>query len=561
MRKSAPAHTQRKRLNKTSVVLEISALVIIGCLFTILAQHINTTAWKDFFFGYSDMLTLPLVWKSVLAGEPFNWVFSSQIFFFPELPLYIFSSLFSGNFKITILINAFLNIGIFYVLLRLITRSLSKDKIKTVAVSTILTALPLLLAIIEDRHSPNIAMFFFTTTAYYGVILSGLLSVLITIKLLKQPDECKTTDKRTYMLLGTLLAVSILTGMSNPMFFLQFSAPFLVVIALLFWKKFVQTRLFLLLAVTQVLGIIFALLARKTVFKNFFSPLGDVSSYLHFDSMIPTIKAFRDMALQLLNGGIRNRLELLVGVLLVIGAFTLGIYFLYKIFRKKSEKNNSPSDLFLIGFGTVSTISSMVGVAITGNALTRYLLPVILFFPLACIPFLLRLKWPKAAPGLCLTSLILATIVIASNSLSAFSSLTTYYPSASQCVDTSLSGTEYKNGVAQYWRARVLDLNSKQEHVVEQTLGNMTRFTWLYNPAAYDKHDVSFVIVDIPEHMYNIEVPPVPTFVITKTMTTATLGEPSHVFSCGDFDIYTYDQGSTGRELLNQLVRDRSKGL
>ncbi len=550
------------------LALEVLALLVILAAFNLVLHHINTSMWKDFVFNNSDILTLPLVWQSIILHEPFHWVFSSQIFLFPEAVLYCLSALFSGgNFKIAVVINAFISILLLYILIRVLLRFIVKNKTYNIALS-LLYILGILTFMAAGRRSDsNIAMFFFVTTSYYGVILSGLLSLILAMSLIKIgiPRKNIWRGKGIYILLAYVL-VSFLTGLSNTLFFLQFSAPLLVVLVLTWLLKRFSPRMLAWFIGGTILAVGASVVLRGTLLNQYFSPLGGISNYIHVRAIGTTIKTFFQIFRQMLEGGIKQEVEAIVLIFLVVGVICIFIYHLWTLTKRRPTDALALPQFILIAFAAIAPIASIAGAIITGNPVMRYLLPVLFFSPLGFIPILST--WLICHRRIFLISLGVVIIAVftvsgvrAGNPLANYSAAVDYYPSAAVCLDTKLANTPYKNGVAQYWRARDLQLNSTQDHRVVQVGAALQRFGWLYNNSDYNLYDLSFVVVDIPSAITSTEISKLPSFTIEPSTVIGLLGQPDNIYTCGDFYVYGYSAHNPGRILLNQRVRDLSLGI
>lgn len=543
------------------VFYEVTAAIGIISAFCLVLNHINNTDWKDFVFANSDLLTLPLLWNSITSSEPFHWVFSSQIFLFPEFPLYALSSLFSSDFRSILLINAFFAIVIFYILLRAIASTVSKSRIINISFALLVAIILLGCIAIEQRPAPSIAINFFVTTSYYGVILSALFVLYATLAGLKSKS---TKTKR--MLIGSSFVISLLTGVSNPLFFLQFSAPLLVSITLLTALKVVGRKPALQIILIQLGAVGLSIAIRKTVLSQYFSPLGDVSNYLHTENIVTAIHVYIGMIQQMLAGGLKEKLAITILGLLLLSSLILLVRILYRTFRKKGGGlvSGSISNAILISVGCIAPMATFFGSIVTGNALVRYLLPLLFILPIAFIPlyYTITKKYEHAVKlGIIILVITVTLMALVKNPVQDISDLKNYRHTGAACLDAQLSGTPYKAGVAQYWRARVLQLNSQDGHIVEQTDGSLKRFGWLYNNATYDLHNLSFVVVDKPELTVSSDITTEGGIPILASSVLYALGQPNNIYNCEDFDIYTYDNASYGSKILNRTVRDKTMGM
>ena len=555
-----------RQISGRTILLEVVGLILIVIGFILVLNNINSGPLKEFVFGNADMLTLPLVHQSLMLGEPFQWIFSSQIFLFPEALIYGISSLFGNNFKLALIINSFIAIILLYFAMRYVMRSFSNNKLVNISFSIMYITLVLLLQASEPRSDMSIAMYYFVTTAYYGVILSGLVAIGILSSVIKQENN-KTLSAKSKILLGCLGCLSFLVGLSNPLFFLQVSAPLAIVLFIQRLFDFITTKLLIIVGSIIIGSLLTATLVRKVILSQFFSPTGNISNYFHFEDINLAIKTFYHMLLQMAHGTASQKIELSILVVLTLFSVSAFVYIvIMKIKKSKGWASKIQAHHFLLmAFAAVAPVTTTMGSILTGNAVMRYMMPILFFAPLAIIPLYVyiaraHLFLVKISVAAVAAILLIAILILARSPITITRELVTYYPTAAACMDNHLSGTEYKNGIAQYWRARVLQLNSKDGHIIEQTDATLKRFTWLYNKASYDMYDLSFVIVDRREKMISKEISNNPYFAIEGSSANYALGAPNNLYECEDFDIYAYDKGSHGHTVLNRTVRDRSMG-
>jgi hypothetical protein len=552
---------RNRKLRTVGIELLLALGVIAG--YFIVLHYINATEWKQVFLSNSDMLTLPLVNQSITLHEPFQWMFSSQLFIFPEAPLYAIASIFSDNYKSTLLLNGFINTILLYGLIRLLVSAFTKSTIYRRAFPFLYTIGILLLFLLENRHLDLfIGMFFLTTTAYYGVILSSITALALSAYLLTTIREQRQSTVRRNWLLGASFGIALLTTTSNPMFFLQFTAAFSVVVLSAWIIKAINWRSALYLALPYIVAIPVSMVIRKLFFIDYLSPLGGLTNYFNFDSIGLAVKQYVMTADMMLQGSLQRKTEIILLAVLVLIATLLSIYILFVRLRHKKGTfvdKLSDLDIIIILFSAVAPIATLSGTILTGNPLTRYLLPLIFFTPLFLIPLYRFVSKPAIGVlNALLVFISCGVIAIAAflQPITTFKQLADYYPDDAACLDRSLSGTPHTAGVAQYWRARALQLSNNDGYIVAQVGNDIDPLDWLYNTASYELYDYSFVVIDKPKQTANHEISDDQTFIIKPAVVLSKLGQPSDIYQCETFDLYVYDRQNPGRNILNQLVRD-----
>lgn len=551
---------------KKAVTPEVLPILGITAGFFIELHHIVNTAWSNFFFANSDMVTLPLVGQSISLGEPFNWVFSSQIFLFPEAIIYAFSELLTPDFRAALILNAFINCLLLYALFRWVIRHFSSSSALNRLYSMGVVLFVLFMSFLEPRTGLNLASFYLVTTAYYGVVLVSLASVALSLKLLK--GHLGTVGRRRILLI--LAVLSLLTTLSNPLYLFQFVAPLVVVCALAALINIMSLKNAWLIVLPQIIGGLVGMVMRKLFFEKFFSPAGDVGAYLHFEKAGEAMQFLGKTVKNALLGHWQDRVEMTILLLAMAFAGALFLAVIHFVTRKKltplQEKLFSLDSFFVTGLAALVPLSVIVGSIITGNPVTRYMVPLVIFPLLALIPLAKLLQnyeltafRASLRPILVFTVCIVVLAGLFSRPVASLRQVGNFYTADEQCLDKSLAHTPYKAGVAQYWRSRGLQLNSRAGIKVMQVQGGLARFTWLYNESDYDIYRPSFVLVDkVPEPYPDIEVSL--DYKISKE-SVKVLGTPAHIYHCTSFDIYTYQIGSKGQTTLDKRLHDRHIGM
>lgn len=546
----------RNRIKKYCRSTAAHTLPVIALIsgFLLLIHKVLGSGWATLFFNNADSLVLPLVTQSMQMNQSFNWVFSSQLFLFPEAIIYSAIALMFNDYKIALVINGLASILIFYTLLYQIIKHVSLHSLISKTLATFGSLFILCLTFFESEPINNrfIAMPFFMTTYYYGVILSSMLALLLSFKALPLMRK-GFGSKKLLALLCALTVLSALATSSNPMYLLQFIAPFTIVIVLALLLRSATLRQSLVLLAPQIAGLVVGMLARKTIFKPFIA--AEVTGYLHIDRIPASIERLNSLLKDSLANSLQ-RFEVFIIAIICILTMILFIYILYLVFKKPTVTNRKEFlPLFILsGLAALTPPLIIVGVIVTGNSEFRYLLPVIIFplFSLGVVGYKLRSKCAlkkSTLIALSLTVMAASTCVLfIAKPTELYMNTKNFYPDETRCLDSSLKDTPYKAGTAQFWRARNLQLQSKEDITVQQISPNIARYDWMSNRSAYSENNLSFVLVDsgLGETQY---LQP-----IYKQTVLNTLGEPSKVLSCNVFDIYIYPLGTDGNVKLNQIL-------
>lgn len=526
-------------------------VLIIVLAITAEIAHIATSDWREVFLYHSDSLTLPAVKASLAQKEPFDWIFSSQIFLFPEGALYAIASLVTTSIKASLVFNAYLNVVLLYALLRLMVRKVSSQSpVKQIYIALGCTFLPIMYMLLERNVSINqtsIATIFLFNTYYYGLILSALLLLLLTLHI-TQALPAKTLDKRKRsgaITLFSVVVITALTSFSNPLFILQFSLPFLLTVVVLFLVNQVSFRAAFLLSVGQLIGIALGSIARVP-FDRFFA--ADVNQYIQTYNIPLSLTTFhQDIVLSMSRRS--SKTELLMILLVYIVSVFVSLLIIYKITRGHKHAQ-APAYLLLSLFASIAPVVIVIGVIITGNATTRY------FIPLAIFPLLGLLQLVEIKLNFFIARLLLvgSTILLIGLGIWGFASVHTASSLLNNtqdisCLAKSLNNQK-ANGVGEYWTVRKLDVYGQKTQRVLQVNPNFTIYPWLNNIAAYHRKDFNFVVVDEG----NTPTP------LTKNAASV-LGTPTKIYTCSGYYVYMYSRGSPAYKKLNQIIDSSYEAL
>ncbi|MHB1173126.1 MAG: hypothetical protein ACYCZY_11685, partial [Lacisediminihabitans sp.] len=259
------------------ILIESWPVVVVVFAWLVALGHIVSTGWGGIFFYNGDSLVLALVEKSIQHGEPFQWVFSSQNFLFPESLFFTISALLGGTARVAFAINACLNLVALYALLRVAAHLLSRNsrhRFVEITIALGSTLLYVIFVLLEPTASPNrsgIATTFLFSTYYYGVVLGGLAAIVLTLWVTRAFGRQAIEHKRALIYAGAMTVLAALVGFSNLLFVFQVIAPLSLTLLILVFMTRVGWRLFAISTGSVLAGLLIALGFRKVLHGLFAS--------------------------------------------------------------------------------------------------------------------------------------------------------------------------------------------------------------------------------------------------------------------------------------------------
>ena len=109
---------------RVRVVREALGALVAVALAVIALRHVLASARVSLLWYDGDSVLLPLVVRSIRAGEPFEWAMSPALFFFPELPVYLLCSLVTATPQQALALNGVLVLLGVYALVRAVANEL-----------------------------------------------------------------------------------------------------------------------------------------------------------------------------------------------------------------------------------------------------------------------------------------------------------------------------------------------------------------------------------------------------------------------------------------------------
>lgn len=337
------------------------ALVMVTTCFVIMTSllaigQILQSNWNDLFLFNGDSLTLALYAKSLFSGELRDWTFSSQIFFFPEIFIYLICYAITPNLEWSFVLNGLLNYWLFTFFLYRIASTVGASVWVRCGFIILASSLLLFYCSLEQGAEVNVTALvtlFLFNTYYFGAVLCALCVTWITCCIL---NESQFAKRHGYAL---ILAFTAMTYFSNPMFLLQGAMPFVTSLLFMRWYRHADKKVSFFLLVSMLSGVLIGQVMRMIFSDHIGKSIG---KYVHLRSVIDGIQGF---------GANFSRIaETTTGVLeyviigsLLIAAIVLALRYIGMSARTRSLSTIgvSPALLFLSLFVASSASISSVG--------------------------------------------------------------------------------------------------------------------------------------------------------------------------------------------------------
>ncbi|ROS29119.1 hypothetical protein EDF22_0854 [Rathayibacter sp. PhB127] len=543
---------------RRAVLLEAAGLLLVLAGTALVLGRLSATPWWEYLLSDGDSLALPLLVRSVAEGEPFEWVMTSQLLLFPELPLYLVSLALAGGSAVGALIaNAFVNVAVLHLAVRwLAGRVLAgRPRAWRIGAAVAATAVVLLLAATEVRGLINAGAFasgILLTTYYSGVALSAVLTLALMAEASGGFDPARPpTARRTALALIGAAVVSAATTLANPLFALQFTAPAVVSLLAVLVLRRMAWRPALLISAVLVAGAGIGYAARGA-FARFVAV--DAATYLHLERAGSAVDGF---LLQVRDVGSTRlgKVEILVVALLLLAAVLTLVVAVATQVRPETPWAVADSSVVLAVFVLVASASLVLGQIVTGSLVSRYLLPLAVFPALMVLPALqdwvppglpgagllrrLRMPRPVLTAAAALVVLVAAVgAVLAAGPIRSAAAQAGSTPERA-CLEQWLDGRDLA-GVGSFWTTRPLALYADPSVDVQQVNFDFTPQLWMNNAAEYRSKTFSYVLADRDPDW--------------AALALGTLGEPASVTACPTFDVYDY-AGTAGESTLNTIVQ------
>ncbi len=544
-------------MNSSSRSLHIALVFLTSCVVitvSLLAVgQVLQSNWNDLFLFNGDSLTLALYAKSLFSGELRDWTFSSQIFFFPEIFIYVICYAITPNLEWSFILNGLVNYWLYIFLLYCIASAVGANLWVRCGFTVLTSCLILLYCSLEQGAEVNVTALvtlFLFNTYYFGAILCALCVTWICCGVLNGNQFARRYGY------GLILGLSAMTYFSNPMFLLQGAMPFVACLAFMRWTLQIDKNTSRGLVVSMIAGVLIGQVMRMIFSDHVGKSIG---KYVHLRSVIDGLQGFGVNLARVADSttGIVEY-SIIAGLLIVSLAVAVRHLGTHQRARNMSVAPASQALLFLVLFTAFSACIPLVGTLVSGNYLMRYFLPIALFPVFVLLTTFQHVQQGNGAVvrryfGLCLiTGIAMVAMTIGrSNSGVDLSWLLdarySQHHEGIRCFNGHMSDKPF-NSVGTFWSTRTLDAYSTTRARALQVNERFEPTLWLNNRATYKDVAINGVIVSRPQGNFrqkgNI-----------YAEDTRTLGSPDRILPCKDFDIYFYADGSPGFTQLAEQMK------
>ena len=516
----------------------VGALAVVALAVAAL-RHVIATARVSILWYDGDSVLLPLVERSLRLGQPFEWAMSPALFFFPELPVYLFCAAVTATPQAALALNGVLVLCGLYVLVRAVAAQLMPDASRAARIAVSVLALGVVTLLVLTESSPTrstleLASLLLTTTYYYGVLLAMLGTAALTLRVVRTaslPDP-----PRGWGALVTTAALAAFTTASNPLYVPWSAGPVLVTVVLLALARRVPWRVVVSLGVALVGGSGVGYLLRIPL-KPFVSL--DPSTYVHPENAGPTLSFFAQLTDERAASaaGDAELLLLLVGILVSVG----GSVWAWRVRTARTV-------LVATVLSSVTIVAVSVGVVVAGSETPRYLEPIVTIPLVALVAVaelartsIRRTRRAPSARGLRLvTALVTAGVLAVGVAVvpATIDAVRTARYGPAACLDR-WAGSRGVTGVGQFWTVRPLATYATSSVRLLQVRDDFGVYPWLVDLASYVDARPTFVLVGSGD--------------VWSTPVEDSLGSPADIVHCDGYDIYDY-AGTPGAATLRRDV-------
>lgn len=544
-------------MNSSSRSLHIALPLLTSCVVIAVSLlaigQVLQSNWNELFLFNGDSLTLALYAKSLFSGELRDWTFSSQIFFFPEIFIYVICYALTSNLEWSFILNGLVNYWLYAFLLYRIASAIGASLLARCGFTILSVCLLLLYCSLEQGAEVNVTALvtlFLFNTYYFGAVLCTLCVTWICCCVLNGNQFARRYGY------GLILALTAMTYFSNPMFLLQGAMPFVACILFMKWYLQNDKNTSRGLTISMISGVLLGQLMRMIFADHVGKSIG---KYVHLRSVIDGIQGFGANLAKVAETTSGTVEFLIIGVLLITAIGVAIRYFgTTPRARDLSSAPGNQALLFLVLFSAASACMTLVGTLVSGNSLMRYFLPVALLpvFVLLTVFHQAQIVSGVVARryfGLCVlggVSLVVFTCGrpdTTANVSWLFKANYSQGHEAIRCFNGHMSEKPF-NVVGTFWSTRTLDAYGNTGARALQVDERFQPILWLNNRASYKDLPINGVIVSRPQgdlrqegNIYAEEA--------------RTLGTPGRILACKDFDIYFYPDGSPGATRLAEQIK------
>lgn len=511
-------------------LLELTAILIIISATTIFYLNQN---WIGLVFN-SDILFIPDMFNDLDHGGIIkDWIIATTGMFFPDWLIYYIAYFFTKKVYFQFLIIACLNTFLLYLMIRLIYSQYFKQQ-DTLIFS--ISSIVIFLFFSFNVQEPYV--FLMVLGQHMGGFIVGMFYIYLQIKIINNNKY-----NSTIMFLILTNCISLIMGMSDVLFLIQFLMPILVAYLFLYLNKKSSTKKVFLFSIVPILFFICGFLFINKVITN--SKIWDLISLSQTSNVSYN---FIKHKLLYFKASWRVFSQYSIITCMYVFFYSVITFIIIKIIfiRKKIEEKNFfkvEKNIFLtviIFFSVAINIVSFI--VLDKDLAVRHLEP-FFYFPIVTFFFIALLFKKNINAFIFFKTLaflyIILSIIYLITERKKIVIKKDFYPYEVSCIDKALKNHGHY-GVANYWTARPFTMFSRQKIYITSVFNNLAPFSIASNLKLINsKNAYSFVIMNVTSMI------PTPNAIeLNETDIININGTPQKKIICGSKKILVYKDNS-----------------
>lgn len=461
--------------------------------------HMDASPRSWILYYDADSVLPALVRGSILAGDPQDWVFSA-VLFIPEMGLYLALAALGAGVKGTFALNAVVNLFLLYASMRFVSGIALRGRSRASLVGGALAAFAALICLMLLESSSRgdsfeLASLVATTTYYSMTVLGSVLTTGIAARLVQS-----SKGEPRWPLQTSLVAVSVLSTLTNPLYFAWSVVPLMLVLTLLTWKKVIRWQLMAQACTLLLLGTAAGFAARVP-----FAPLvgKDGAAYAQ-----PELAKWSALYYPLLVADRTSTIPGAFALTLVVSLVLVSVI----VFRKSLSLKDSTAAI-VSGLGWLAPLAVIIGVISVGGFGARYLQP-LFFSPICTLVFTPRLLPVEMthAPGMTAAVIRKVMVCLAAVSLFVSGGSAILLSKSALSIDPDIHCVNdwvmasHRTGAGNVWTVRGPKAYLAEPNRLVQIDRHFRAYPWLVDRSDFANPGVSFVVSDGTEAPIDLPV-------------------------------------------------------
>lgn len=464
--------------------------IVLFVLFSLLSVLYLNHQW-GILYNSDTMFLTQLIDHLTNGGKYVDWLIPTTPMYFPDWGVFVISYFLSNNIYIRYLIYSILITILLYLSIRLIYSEFYSRE-KTIVFS--LTSISIFLFLATNVISPYVLLL--VPVQHAGTFIIGLFYLYIQLKLLNI-----STKNNNNIYFCCLIILSLIMGVSDLLFIVEFIFPICAIHILMYIKKQISLEnlvKFSFIPLTfSVVGVwLLPYVMPKTI----------LWAYLDHPSISKITVQSLSNRFQFIKScfkGILYSYPIFIYIYLVffiINIIAFFVYFFNTIDKRLLQIVRTKKIFFICHFFIISIVVNIIAFLLLPNQVSstpRYIEP-IFFIPIALffIIFSFGKKMDSIMKIITVISLIILGYLTLKNTITISKKIFTiknYYSKEIQCIDNALKETG-RYGISDYWTARPITLFSRKNLIVHAFNENLTPFILLTDISEF-KNKYTFAII------------------------------------------------------------------